>query len=101
MGDRYISNNVGQVIQTPAIFPGFDLRASENPSGVDMFWQELLIQDVEISISCIENWVIRTTAFQQAAEGSGVMIEDVYWTLDECDGEMTLSCPEEEKLSHS
>jgi len=78
MGDRYISNNVGQVIQTPAIFPGFDLRASENPSVADMFWHELLIQIAEIGVSCIENWVIRTTALQQAAEGSGVMIEDVY-----------------------
>ena len=63
-----------------------------------MFRYKLLLKYTEIGVSQIQNTVSRAAAFKHSAEVLGVTVEDLYWTLGEYDGVITLACREEEKI---
>jgi uncharacterized protein with GYD domain len=63
-----------------------------------MFRYKLLIKYTEIGITQIQNTVARSAAFRQTAESMGVTVEDIFWTLGEYDGALTLASRDEDKI---
>lgn len=55
----------------------------------------LLLRYTEIGISQIQNTVARAATFRQTAEGMGVSVDSILWTLGEFDGVIMLSAAEE------
>jgi uncharacterized protein with GYD domain len=55
----------------------------------------MLISYTEVGASQIQNTTRRAQMFQAVAEGMGVRVEALYWTLGEYDAVATIAAPDE------